>query len=187
MKKEEIVITDWKRILFGDAPVEFMLEVFIRTLIIYLVLLTVARLLGKRMGGQLTITETSVMVTLGAIVAPAMQLPDRGIMMGILALTCALAFQRGVNLWGFESPKFEKVSQGSSSAVIKDGVIMLKEMSSVRLSRQELFALLRRKNIYNLGKVERAYLEACGLISIYIRSEEQPGLSTIPPRRRSTM
>ncbi|RXF71228.1 DUF421 domain-containing protein [Arcticibacter tournemirensis] len=181
MKKEEIFITDWKRILFGDTPAEFMLEVFIRTLVIYLVLLTIARLLGKRMGGQLTLTETAVMVTLGAIVSPAMQLPDRGIAMGIVALTCALAFQRGVNLWGFESPEFEKISQGTSSAVVKDGLIMLHEMESIRLSKQELFALLRSKQVYNLGKVERAYFEACGLLSVYTLEEEKPGLSLIPP------
>jgi len=78
MKKEEIHLYDIKRILLGQAPVEFMLEVLIRTVITYIALLFLLKLLGKRMDGQVTIIEMSVMITLGAIVSVAMQLPDRG-------------------------------------------------------------------------------------------------------------
>ena len=181
MKKEEIYFNDWRRWLFGDTPPEFMLEVLIRTVVIYMVLLLVLRLLGKRMSGQLTITETAVMVTLGAIVSPAMQLPDRGVTLGIVALICALLFQRGINLWGFESPKFERLSQGTSSLVVKDGLIQLNEMERIRFSKQELFATLRSKQIFNLGQVERAYLEGCGLLSVFKSDTDRPGLSLIPP------
>ena len=51
MNKEEIKLSDWQRILIGDAPVEFLLEVFIRTALIYLALLIIMRFLGKRMNG----------------------------------------------------------------------------------------------------------------------------------------
>ena len=97
MKKEEIKPWDWQRIFLGEAPAEFLLEVLIRTIVIYLVLLVVLRLLGKRMDGQLTLTEMAVMITLGAIVSVPMQIPDRGILMGVVALVCALIFQRGWN------------------------------------------------------------------------------------------
>ena len=51
MKKEEIEPWDWPRILFGQAPPEFLVEVLMRTLIVYLALQVVVRLMGKRMGG----------------------------------------------------------------------------------------------------------------------------------------
>ena len=98
MKKEDIQPWDWQRILFGEAPPEFLVEVFVRTFIIYIALLIIVRLMGKRMGGQLTVSELAVMVTLGAIVSPAMQIPQLGVLMGILILICALIFQRGLNL-----------------------------------------------------------------------------------------
>ena len=79
MKKEDIQPWDWQRILFGQAPPEFLIEVFLRTTLIYLALLVVTRALGKRMGGQLSISELAVMVTLGAIVSPAMQIPQLGL------------------------------------------------------------------------------------------------------------
>lgn len=75
MKKEDIQPWDWQRIFLGEAPPEFLVEILIRTLIIYIALMIIVRLMGKRMGGQLTISELAVMVTLGAIVAPAMQIP----------------------------------------------------------------------------------------------------------------
>ena len=64
MKPEEIKLEDWQRILFGNITPLFLAEVFIRTLIMYLVLLTVVRWLGKRMSGQLTIIEMTMMITL---------------------------------------------------------------------------------------------------------------------------
>src|SRR5687768_10612354 len=112
MKKEDIQPWDWQRILFGEAPPEFLVEVFVRTFIIYIALLIIVRLMGKRMGGQLTVSELAVMVTLGAIVSPAMQIPQLGVLMGILILICALIFQRGLNLTETKSPAFEKISQG---------------------------------------------------------------------------
>lgn len=182
MEKQEILLSDWKRILIGEAPFEFLIEVFVRTSIVYLILLTATRLLGKRMTGELTLTESAVMVTLGAIASPAMQLPDRGIFLAVVALTCTLAFQRGINLWGFQRPRFEHFSQGKSSALVKDGIMQVEELKTLRISKQELFTILRGKGIYNLGKVERAYMEACGIMSVYTREDEKPGLSVIPQR-----
>ncbi|MDQ4139865.1 MAG: hypothetical protein M3142_05015, partial [Bacteroidota bacterium] len=105
MKKEEIFLGDWQRILLGNAPWEFMLEVFIRTAIVYVALLITWRLLGKRMSAQLTITELAVMITLGGIASVPMQLPDRGILLGFLGLAIAILFQRGLNLVTFRSRK----------------------------------------------------------------------------------
>src|ERR1700712_4165791 len=108
MKKEEIHIDDVKRILFGQAPPAFLLEVLIRTLIIFVFLLFVVRWLGKRMSGQLTIMEMTVMLTLGAIVSVAMQIPDRGILLSMLVLLVTLTFHLGLGKLGFKSARIEE-------------------------------------------------------------------------------
>jgi uncharacterized membrane protein YcaP (DUF421 family) len=181
MQKEDIHLSDWYRILIGDAPVEFLLEVFIRTSVVYLVLLVVMRLLGKRMNGQLTNLELAVMLTMGAILAPAMQLPDRGVLSGILALVCALGFLRGTNWLGFQNSKAEKTIQGTETVLVKDGIFQLEQMNENRLSHQQVYAALRSENVYNLGKVKRLYLEAYGMFSIYQDEKGKPGLSVLPP------
>src|SRR5688572_9895573 len=97
MKKDDIRLGDIYRILFGEAPAGFMVEVLIRTVIIYVAAIIAMRLLGKRMSGQLTITEFGVMVMLGAIIAPPAQIPERGILVGIFVLCCAVLLQQGIS------------------------------------------------------------------------------------------
>jgi uncharacterized membrane protein YcaP (DUF421 family) len=121
------------------------------------------------------------MVTLGAIVSPAMQIPQLGVLMGIMILVCALIFQRGLNVAEFKSSKFEKISQGEVGLAVKDGIIQLEEMKRVKVSRQQLFSALRGQNVYNLGDVGRVYMEACGIFSVYRKDEPSPGLAIFPP------
>ncbi|GAB2793668.1 hypothetical protein GCM10027275_43280 [Rhabdobacter roseus] len=186
MEKQLIYLGDWRRILFGEAPAEFMIEVFFRSLIFYVILIVVMRFMGKRMSGQLTIMEMAVMITLGAIIAPPMQIPDKGMLQGLLVLLCAFIFQRGVNFWAVKSSKVESLLQGEVSVLIKDGRMQMEEMEKAKISKQQLYAVLRNKAIFNLAEVERVYLEACGLFSIYKydkgdAAKPKAGLSLLPP------
>ena len=92
MKKEEIQLWDWYRIMISNAPVEFMFKVFIRTVLIYLVLLVVMRLLGKRLNTHVSLLDMAIMVTLGAIISPGMQLPDRGVVPTVWVLVGVAVF-----------------------------------------------------------------------------------------------
>jgi uncharacterized membrane protein YcaP (DUF421 family) len=180
MRKEEIHLDDIKRILLGNAPWEFLAEVVLRSIFIYLFLLIVVRLLGKRMSGQLTITEVAVMLVLGAIVSVPMQDPQRGILQGVLLLSLILIFQRGLTWLTYKSKKLEQFVQGSSSMLIKDGTILIKNKKEDNISDEQLFAILREKGIFNLGKVKRLYQEGCGEFSIYTNDQPAEGLSILP-------
>ncbi|WP_129715863.1 DUF421 domain-containing protein [Pedobacter sp. SYP-B3415] len=170
--------------LFGDTPPEFLIEVVVRTAITYILLLAVLRLMGKRMGGQLTISELAVMLTLGAIVSLPMQVPDKGILQGLLVLLCMLALQRWFTLAGIRSPKIEEITQGTEKVLIKNGIIDVSTMQSEYITQQQVFAVLRQKNIKQLGEVSRLYIEACGLFSVYHAVEPSPGLSVFPDREK---
>lgn len=180
MGKDEIRLSDWQRILLGNAPGEFLLEVIIRTLFTYCILLIVIRLLGKRMSGQLTSTEMAVMLVLGAIVSVPMQTPDRGLLQGVYMLFLIMGFQQGLTNWMRKNEKVEKKLQGAVSLLVKDGVLQMPEMKALELSREQLFAVLRGQQIYNLGQVKRVYMEACGDFSIYKVQQAKPGLSIMP-------
>lgn len=180
MDKEEIFLGDWERILLGNAPLEFMLEVIIRSLFIYCLLLFIIRLLGKRMSGQLTITELAIMLALGAIVAVPMESPERGVLQGVLLLFLFLAFQRIMTYFIYKHAKFEDLAQGKMSLLIKDGVLQFSELNDLSVSREQLYAVLRSKQIFNLGKVKRLYQEACGQFSIFEYKQPNPGLPILP-------
>lgn len=181
MKESEIRLDDWQRILFGNTSPEFLIEVFIRTLIIYVALLLAVKWLGKRMTGQLTIIEMTVMITLGAIVFVPMQMPDRGLLQGLLILMTALLLHRGITHLGHRSPKVEDIIQGKPTVIVKNGVLQLKEMDASRVSKQQLFSELRSKKIFHLGKIRRVYLEPSGAFSILLAKEAHQGLPLYPP------
>lgn len=185
MDKEEIYLGDWKRLLFGNAPVEFLLEVIIRSIFIYCALLVIIRLLGKRMSSQLTITELAVMLTLGAIVSVPMQIPDRGVLQGVLLLFLILLFERGLTWLIYKNRKIEDLAQGKMSLLIKDGVLQLNEVQKLNISHEQLFAVLRSNEIFNLGEIKRLYQEACGMFSVYKNESPKPGLSILPQGDKS--
>jgi uncharacterized membrane protein YcaP (DUF421 family) len=181
MKKEEIHLWDIKRILFGQAPPDFLFEVFIRSLIIYVVTIIVMRWMGKRMNGQHSIVELSVMVMMGAIIAVPMQTPDRGILQGIVVLFVTLFLLRSFNWLGYKNSSFEKSMQGEVITLVKDGILQKKELSRNKITNQQVFEILRSKNIYNLGRIKRLYLEGCGIFSVYHFQQPKAGLPLYPP------
>ncbi len=181
MDKNDLRLSDWMRILIGNVPPSFMIEVFFRTLIMYLILLVIMRFLGKRMAGQISVTELSVMLLLGAVVSAPMQLPDRGILQGVWLLVIILFLQRSLSWWGTKSAKAEKITYGEATMLVKDGLIEVQALLDTRISRPELFKELRSKNIYHLGTVKRVYIEASGDMSIYKTDQPKPGLSVLPP------
>lgn len=182
MNQEEIHFGDWERLFFGHAPISFMIEVFLRTIFIYVILLLILRFLGKRMTSQTSILELSVMITLGAIIALPMQDPTTGLLPGIIILLCVLSFQRVSNWLSFKNSKIDAVVQGKATLLVKDGVLSLKEMRKAALSHEQLYSQLREKNIRHLGQVERVYLEASGAFSVFQFNEPKPGLSLIPAK-----
>jgi len=121
------------------------------------------------------------MLTLGAIVSPAMQIPNVGLAQGTLILIMAFVFQRGLNFLEFKSRKLEKLNHGEVVLLVKDGILILEEMDKAKLSRQQLFAELRSEGVFNLGQIERVYLEAFGMFSIYKAEKAKPGLPIFPP------
>ena len=171
---------DWNRILLGSAPGTFLVEVVIRTVVVYLFLLVVLRLLGKRMAGEMSILELALIIMLGAILAPAMQMFDRGILHGLLILLLVLAYYRAVTWISVRSPVFEAVTLGSQKILLKDGVLQLDVMDEERVSREQLFALLRQKGLFQLGEVKRVYLEASGHFGLYEMKPARLGLSVLP-------
>lgn len=89
------VLSTTQRLLMGDAPWAFLLEIVLRTGAIYIVLFTVMRLMGKRMAAQLSISELAVMITLGAAIGVPLQTPAQGVLPAGILLVSALVFQRG--------------------------------------------------------------------------------------------
>lgn len=180
MKKDEIHLDDINRILFGLAPPQFLLEVFLRTLIIFVLCLITVKWLGKRMSSQGSVTEMTVMIMIGAIISVPMQFPDRGLVQGLVLLLGMLLLYNLINLLGVKNKKVELMLQGHAVMLVKDSRLNLDKMRSSDISKEQLFSQLRGKKIFGLGEVKRVYLEACGTFSVYKEDDPKHGLLIFP-------
>jgi uncharacterized membrane protein YcaP (DUF421 family) len=180
MKKEQIHLGDWQRILMGEVPASFYLELIIRALIIYLILMISMRAMGKRMSAQLSRNELAALVSLAAAVGVPMMAPNRGLLPAIVIAIVVVSVQRIIAAQSAKSQSFEKLSQGNISILISESVISVEMLSKVGLSQAELFAQLRGESIIHLGMVDRFYMEANGAFTLIKQTSPKPGLTVLP-------
>lgn len=180
MRPEEIRWNDWQRILFGEVPSQFFLEVIIRTVIVFLLLVVSMRLLGKRMAAQLNRIEMVALFTLAAAIGVPLQTPDRGLIPAFIIAIVVILVGRQVAAFAYRNESFEARVEDRLTILANDGVLDLKKLEGTVMSKERVFAQLRSEGIRHLGEVKRFYLEANGSFSIV--KEEHPGygLSIIP-------
>jgi uncharacterized membrane protein YcaP (DUF421 family) len=180
MKPEDIQITDWLRIFLGEVPWVFLLEMVLRIAFIYLVLMLSMRIMGKRMASMLSRTEMAALVSLAAANGVALMDPSRGILPIAIIAVVVVGIQRLIAWRSTQNANFEETVMDDMDILVIDGTLQLDTMEHTRVTRERLFAQFRHEDIFNLGKVQRAYMEANGSFTIMQFAEERPGLPLIP-------
>jgi uncharacterized membrane protein YcaP (DUF421 family) len=180
MKEYEIKLTDLQRILQGEVPFHFFIEVILRTAVIYLILMVSMRLMGKRMSSQLSRNEMAAVASLAAAVGVPLMNPDRGLLPAAVIAMVIITLQVLIAKIAAKSKKFESLTQDKYNILIKDGVLNHKAMILTRITRDRVLSQLRSQGISHLGMVKRLYFEAGGTFSLLQQSEPVPGLSSIP-------
>jgi uncharacterized membrane protein YcaP (DUF421 family) len=180
MEKYDIHLNDIMRILQGNVPWIFYLELVIRALAVYLIIIFSLRLMGKRMGKLLTRNELAAVSTLAAAIGIPLQSPDRGLLPGLLIAGIVILLQRGVAGISGKKEKFERLTQGRISTLVSDGVLQMDAMKECHLSRERIFSRLRGQNIRHLGEVQRLYQEANGSFTLITQPKPVAGLCVLP-------
>lgn len=180
MNSADAELWDWMRILMGGSPAIFLVEVIIRVTVIYLLLLVTMRIMGKRMSALISRNEMIAMVSLAAAVGLPMQDPQNGLLPAFIIAGVVIGVQRIVSTQTLGNPQFEITMVGDIYAMVKDGRMELRNMRRSRISRERMLTEFRVREVNNLGKVQRAFLEANGAFTVYLFEEERVGLCILP-------
>jgi len=180
MEKKFIHLNDFYRILIGEVPPEFYIELIIRTLVIYALITFGMKYLGKRTAAELSRSELAAISTLAATTGLVLLSPDRGLVCPIIVLSVILLIRKFVNRRNYKSQRFEVLVEGKRSTLVIDGEMQWQEMQKVRVSKEQLFAQVRDAGIIHLGLVKRLYMEASGSFSLLKETNPHPGLPAIP-------
>lgn len=179
----DIVPFDLKRMFLGDLPPLFLLEIVVRTTILFLYTLLMIRLAGKRGLSQLTPFELVIIISLGSAVGDPMFYPDVPLLHGMVVITVIVLLQRNLLYLVHKSERVETFVEGEPSQLVLNGRLELECMKQERFSRDELFSSLRLERVEHLGQVKCAFLEDSGHLSTFLFTprETRPGLPVIPP------
>lgn len=151
-----------------------MLEVVFRTIVIYLVVLVVVRLMGKREIGQLSPFDFVVAIIIAELAAIPMESRSIPLWQGLVPLFTLGVLEVALSFAALYSPKVRKILDGSPQVVIKNGKILKQEMRRARYNLDDLMSQLREKGFVNVSDVEFGVLETSGRLSVIPRSQKRP-------------
>lgn len=173
---------DWQKMFIGDSSPIFLVEIIVRTIVMYVYSLLAARFIGKRGMGQLTPFEYIFIVTLGSATGDPMFYPDVPLLHGMLVITILVLMERLVSKVTTLSTRIEREIESFPALVIKNGRLHTETLQKEHLTENEIMMALRTHGIVHIGEVRRAYLEPSGELSIikYSKSPRKKGKNTFP-------
>jgi uncharacterized membrane protein YcaP (DUF421 family) len=142
---------DLTRIFFGELPLLFLVEILLRTSILYIYLLGLLRLSGQRSLDKLTPIDVVLIVSLGSAVGDPAFYMDIPLIYGLAVITIVVALRWLSIRISDSNDRAQQLIQGHPQRIIKDGVMNRAHMESAQILRDEVFENLREKGYTNLG------------------------------------
>jgi uncharacterized membrane protein YcaP (DUF421 family) len=139
-----------------------ILEKLARPIIVYLVLVVLLRVFGKRELAQLNPFDLVVLLSLSNTVQNAMIGDDNSVSGGLIGAFGLLAINWLVARVLFRSARMTRLLEGRASVLIKDGHIDQKELERESLTREELLAVVHKQGFEDIHRVRTCHLEPNG-------------------------
>ena len=155
-----------------------MIAVFIRTILIYLLLVGGMRLTGKRQIGELQLSELVTTLLLSEMAAFPLTNANIPILFCVIPILTILCLEIILSFLSTKSALMKRVLDGKPGIVIRRGVIDQKEMARLRLSMEDLLCALRLQGIAAPDEVDYAILEQNGQISVFPKDGQKTVVRT---------
>jgi uncharacterized membrane protein YcaP (DUF421 family) len=144
-------------------------EIVLRVAVLYLVLIAMIRLTGKREVGQLSPLDLLAMLILAETVSPALTGQDRSLTASLVAAGVLLLLSAGIGRLTASSRRAQRWIDGTPAVIAREGRLLEAAMRRERITPQELESAMRRNGLDQLSRVRLAVVEPDGSISIVPR------------------
>jgi uncharacterized membrane protein YcaP (DUF421 family) len=161
-----------------------LLNIAVRTAVVYILVLIGVRLSGKREVGQMTPFDLVLLLLLSNSVQNAMTGPDTSLVGGMVAATVLLALNYFIADVSGANRRFRKFIQGEPSMLIHDGEVIEAHMAKEHVSMDELERALRERGIPDYHQVAIGVLEVDGSISFLRYDDINPTAHSHLVRRK---
>ena len=151
-----------------------MLLSYIRTILLYLVLIGVVRLMGKRQIGQMEPAEFVVTMLVANLAAIPMQNEGLPLYGGLIPILTVLGMELVLSGAMLRSIRLRKFLCGKPVILIENGRILQQNLRATRITLDELTGHLREKDVLDIRSVQYAILETNGNLSVFPFPAEVP-------------
>ncbi|RUL57123.1 MULTISPECIES: DUF421 domain-containing protein [Lysinibacillus] len=151
---------------------EVYLEILLRTIFLYIFILIVFRLMGKREVGELSIMDLVIFVLIAECVAFALEDVDTPLFQNVFPIIILFIIQYLNSLITLKNKKVRDLIDGDPSIMVRDGVIQQEEMRKQRYNLDDLFQQMREERIPSVSKIAYAFLEPSGKLSIFLKDDD---------------
>ena len=151
-----------------------MILSYIRTIFLYLILIAVVRIMGKRQIGEMEASEFVVTMLVANLAAIPMQ--DGGIPLysGLVPILTVLGVELVLSSLSLRSIRLRRLLCGKPGILIENGRILQENLRATRVTLDELTGHLREKDVLDVQTVQYAILETNGNLSVFPFPKEMP-------------
>ncbi|MCE5199740.1 MAG: YetF domain-containing protein [Armatimonadota bacterium] len=146
-------------------------QFIIRAAVVYIAVLVLLRLGGKRQVGQMGVGEFVAILLISNAVQNSMNGGDNSILGGLILAAVIIALSILIEYTTYKSKRWENIVQGRPRLLIHHGEILYRNLEKERLSVRELKTVLRRQGIHDVSEVHEAILESDGFVSVTKNSD----------------
>ena len=147
---------------------------FLRSLILYGVVIFSVRLMGKRQIGELQPSELVITILISNIATLTIEETDSPMFAGLLPILALMCFEVLTSYFCLKSARLRRILSGSPKIIIRDGVIDQKVLEELRFSADDLMTALRGSGVFDVTEVQFAIVETTGSVSVYPKHANRP-------------
>lgn len=164
-----------------------MTIVFIRSLLLYILVILAVRLMGKRQLGELQPSELVITILVSNIATLPLEDTNLPLIVGITPILALVCFEVVVSWLCLKFPKLRRIISGHPKIIISNGKIDHHVLRELRFSVDDLMTALRAGGIFDLSEVQFAIVETTGSVSaIKKKTQESPSCDDMNIHKKNT-
>lgn len=149
-------------------------ELVVRSVAVYLAMLVMLRVFGKREVGQFTLFDLVLILLVANAVQPAMTGQDSSLLGGMIIIVSLIGANQVVSLARQHVPLVASLLESKPTVIASDGTWIRKAMDHEEITIEEAQMALRERGIADVSEVEMAVLESDGSISVIQKDDASP-------------
>jgi uncharacterized membrane protein YcaP (DUF421 family) len=148
-------------------------SIALRISVVYVALLIMLRIGGRRELAQLTPADMLLLLLLSEVVSPSLTGGNDAVWVGLLAAALLIALTVLIGWLTFRSRRFEALVEGNPLLLVRNGKVDERQLRSLRITDQQLRTFLHEHGLLRMEQIAVAYVEPSGRVTV-VKEDEKP-------------